>query len=59
MINLTNPDDNVIGYFRASDVSVDSLFLTQEMLLERQPLVQINDDCRTFRRGTTERPVYW
>jgi len=27
MINLSNPDENVIGYFRASDVNVDSIYL--------------------------------
>ena len=59
MINLTNPDENVIGYFRASDVSIDSVFLTQEMLLEPKPLLQINDDCQTYRGGTASRPDYW
>ena len=59
MINLTNPDENVIGYFRASDVKIDSLFLTQDMLLEKQPLLQIDDDCRTYRGGTTNEPDYW
>lgn len=59
MINLTNPDENVIGYFRASDVSIDSMFLTPDMLLEPKPLKQINDDCQTFRGGDASRPSYW
>jgi Domain of unknown function (DUF4249) len=59
MINLTNPDENVIGYFRASDVSIDSMFLTKDMLIEPQPLKQIDDDCRLFRGGTTQQPDYW
>ena len=59
MINLTNPDENVIGYFRASDVSVDSLFLTIDMLTEPRPLRRVNDDCRVYRNGTTVQPVYW
>ena len=59
MINLSNPDENVIGYFRASDISVDSIFLTNDMLLERRPLQLLDDDCRVFRNGTTERPPYW
>ena len=59
MINLTNPDENVIGYFRASDVSIDSLFLTKEMLLEPKPLEQIDDDCRTYNGGTSLKPDYW
>jgi Domain of unknown function (DUF4249) len=59
MINLTNPDENVIGYFRASDVSVDSMFLTQGMLLAPGTLNTINDDCRQFKGGTTVKPSYW
>jgi uncharacterized protein DUF4249 len=59
MINLTNPDENVIGYFRASDVSVDSMFLTKEMLLAPSPINNINDDCRTYKGGTTQKPKYW
>ena len=59
MVNLTNPDEIVIGYFRASDVSIDSMFLTREMLAEPRPLRKINDDCREYRNGTTRKPVYW
>jgi len=61
MINLTNPDENVIGYFRVSDISVDSLFLTREMLLEPKPLLAFNDDCREYQypNSTTEEPSYW
>ena len=59
MINLTRPDENVIGYFRASDISIDSLFLTRDMLLEPQPPIKINDDCREYRNGYTEEPSYW
>jgi hypothetical protein len=59
MINLTNPDENVMGYFRASDVSIDSMFLTRDMLLEVRPLPEILDDCRTYREGTIEIPDYW
>jgi len=29
MINLTNPDEPVIGYFRASDVSLDSIYIIE------------------------------
>jgi Domain of unknown function (DUF4249) len=59
MINLTSPDENVIGYFRASDVSIDSMFLTQDMLLEPGTLNSINDDCRVYQNGSTIRPDYW
>jgi uncharacterized protein DUF4249 len=59
MINLTNPDENVIGYFRASDVSIDSLFLTRDMLPEIVPQPYMDDDCRVFRDGTAQKPSYW
>jgi len=59
IINLTNPDENVIGYFRTSDVSVDSMFITHEMLLEPSPLNEVNDDCREYRGGTIVEPSYW
>ena len=39
--------------------SIDSLFLTRDMLLEQRPLVQINDDCRLYKGGTTDRHDYW
>jgi len=59
MINLNNPDENVIGYFRASDVKIDSMFLTYQMLIEPRPILKFNDDCREYLGGTTERPSYW
>jgi Domain of unknown function (DUF4249) len=59
MINLSNPDENVIGYFRASDVRINSLFLTPDMMAEVRPLKQVGGDCRKYRRGTIVRPDYW
>jgi len=59
MINLTNPDENVIGYFRASDVTVDSIFILKEMLQAPSPYLRINNDCRTYKAGITEEPSYW
>jgi hypothetical protein len=60
MINLTTPDENVIGYFRVSDVSIDTLSLTRKMLTEPKPLVNFEDDCLQFSNtATTARPSYW
>jgi len=61
MINLSNPDENVLGYFRVSDISIDSMFLTRDMLLEPRLLLRFNDDCReyTYPNSTTEEPSYW
>jgi len=61
MINLANPDENVLGYFRASAVSIDSMFLTREMLLEPKLLLPLNLDCRDYRYGLaiTQEPDFW
>jgi len=61
MINMTNPDENVLGYFRVSAVSIDSMFLTRNMLLEPNPMLRFNNDCLEYRYGfaTTVEPSYW
>lgn len=59
IINLDNPDDEVIGYFSASDVSRDSVFINNGDLLENQPVRQINDDCRVLPGSTTQIPTFW
>ena len=59
IININKPEEPVIGFFRVSDVSIDSIFLTPEMLNEQKPLRQINDDCRLYKHGKVERPPYW
>jgi len=59
MISLENPDENVIGYFMATDVAVKSIFIPKEMLGDRQILKVINDDCRTVLNSTAQRPSFW
>lgn len=60
MINLDNPDENVIGYFIASDVVVDSLYLRPTDLERRKQIVNIPDDCLLVdRSATTDRPSFW
>ena len=59
MINLDNPEENVIGYFYVSDVSADSVFIDKSVLEENQPMLQINDDCRILPNSTTEKPDFW
>ena len=60
IINLDNPDENVIGYFMASDISFQEVFLTPADLEKLQPVVFIPDDCRlTDPTATTARPVFW
>lgn len=60
IINLNNPDENVIGYFMASDVVETTLFLFPSDLDRLQQVIPIPDDCRlTDPTATTNRPVFW
>lgn len=61
MINLDHGEENVIGYFYASDVSIDTVFISPNLLEDSQeanPKV-INDDCRVLPLSTIYRPDYW
>ncbi len=59
MINLDNPDEEVIGYFYASDVAYDSIYVTPDLLEEPQVIQVLNDDCRVIAGSTTEIPPFW
>ncbi len=59
IINLDNPDDEVIGYFRASDAKRDTIFISSSVILEPQPTRKVNDDCRVLENSTTEKPPFW
>lgn len=58
-INLDKPDEEVIGYFTASDVATDTLFISRADVEEPRAIKQINDDCRVFENSTTEVPPFW
>ncbi len=58
IINTTNPDQKVIGYFHASDVYRDSIYIENSIIEEMQRNRQINDDCREV-GGVTDPPPYW
>lgn len=58
MISLNNLNENVIGFFTASAVSIDSIFLFRSDLEFTQLPVVIPDDCREV-GGTTQQPSYW
>ncbi len=53
MINISNPETPVIGYFRASDVAIDSVFIPGSLLLDTQLARQINNDCRGLPGSTS------
>jgi hypothetical protein len=60
MINLNNPDQNVIGYFTASDVRKSSIFLFPNELVNKQGKSLIADDCRAYKNNaTTVTPSFW
>jgi hypothetical protein len=56
VINIDEPNKDVIGYFWAGDVRVDSIFIFREDLNVPQPLRFIADDCREFEQATLEPP---
>ncbi|ELR69418.1 hypothetical protein C900_04950 [Fulvivirga imtechensis AK7] len=58
IVNLDNPDENVIGLFRAAAVVQDSIFIRPDMLDERKEAV-LRNDCRNYKNGTVERPEFW
>jgi len=61
MINLDHGEENVIGYFYVSNVSIDTVFISPNLLVDYQeanPRV-INDDCRVLPLSTVFKPDYW
>ncbi len=59
IINLDNPDEEVIGYFGASDISRDSILIFNDEVIEKQPERKVNDDCRVLNGATVEVPPFW
>ena len=59
VIRLDDPEELVIGYFTAADVSVDSLFIYRSDLEFTRPTRVIPDDCREVPGATIERPLFW
>lgn len=59
IINLNNPDELVIGYFFASDVIQDSVFIAPADLNGNAQTTVIPNDCRVVQGATVERPPFW
>ena len=59
MINLDRQEENVIGYFHASDVSIDTIFIERSVFDDFQNARKINDDCRVLRLATVDKPDFW
>lgn len=59
IINLEDPNSNVIGYFYASDVSEITEFIDRDDLPGIGSRQRIDDDCRVLRGASTLRPPDW
>jgi hypothetical protein len=59
IINVDDPNVNVIGYFHATDVSIDSVFVEKSLITKKQNPRQLNDDCRQIGNSTANEPLYW
>jgi hypothetical protein len=55
MINLNNPDEDVLGYFWAADYKIDSVFIFRSDL-ESPGRRFIPDDCREYTNATVDPP---
>ena len=60
MINLTNPREAVVGFFRASDAISDTLVIRGSDIVNRVLPPLVRGDCRTYRSNSTvDAPVFW
>ncbi len=59
VINVIEPTSPVIGYFYASDVSVDSVFLESSLVAGSVAGFRLDDDCRVLPNSSDQRPVFW
>jgi hypothetical protein len=55
MINLSNPEEDVLGYFWAADYKIDSIFIFRSDL-DTANRRFIRDDCRVYPDATVEPP---
>ena len=59
MLNVNNPEEDVIGFFSMSDVTVDSIFILRDIILQDQPSRLYKDDCRVIPFSDARMPPYW
>ncbi len=59
IIGISNPDEAVVGYFRASDIARTEFHIYGDDLPRVVPLPIIPDDCREVRDGTIAVPYNW
>lgn len=59
MINVSNEDEQVIGFFDVSGVSVKQVTIKRADINHNFPFFRFPDDCRVMPGATTEMPVGW
>lgn len=59
ILNVTDPDEDVIGFFTVSDVNSNQFEIYAADLPELVPLPIIPDDCREVNGATTVIPSIW
>ncbi len=59
IINIDNPDSKVLGYFHATDVSIDSVFIDKSFMVKKVQAKIMRDDCRTAGNASPIKPAYW
>ncbi len=59
VISISNPDEDIVGYFTASDIKRDTLYINGKDLPKIKPSKVIPDDCRELKNSTAVRPVFW
>ena len=57
--NVTNPEEEVLGYFGASEVVRKTMFIQKTDLPFILPDFIYADDCQTIPSATTNRPGFW
>lgn len=58
---ITNPDEEVLGFFGASAVALKSMYIDKSIIpYELPPIDPIHDSCvEYFKNATTEKPFFW
>ncbi len=58
IVNITNPEQQVIGFFHASDYYSDSIYIEKSAILEANADKLVPEDCRVL-GGDVNTPSYW
>ena len=59
MLNLTNPNQQVLGYFGAFDVSSETIYIERDLLEDFQSQFLWTTDCVNLDSSSVEKPLDW